>query len=225
MYNMYPMPNHVAHELCLWENKECYEFYVQERIATCNFMQRLDLVLLAPYCDRCIQIYTCGPPGIPDISPDTWEEDLEWKVGRDRLLMVRRELRRNADPAFQCKRCATELRPWEGDEVHVVTGGLEDLYSIPICPSGRVNASKKLKAQIVKLYGGECFNCGHRGHKLYIDHILPRRTGGNATFGNLQPLCEVCGQLKGNSIPEDVCLICDMHFGPYPSDGYEGLFW
>jgi hypothetical protein len=38
-------------------------------------------------------------------------------------------------------------------------------------------------------------------------------------------LCKVCGDLKGDDLPEEVDVWLDFYFGPYPSDGFEGLFW
>src|SRR5690349_1734236 len=144
------IPNHASHVITLWMDEECFKFFVQQRRANCNFKERLDLVFIAPYCERCYEAQTCSSRGIPDISPHSWEEDLRWCVGGNTLRRVKKALKRDDDPVFQCKRCRTELRPWEGDDVHVITETLENLYSVPLCPPGRVNASKKLKARIVE---------------------------------------------------------------------------
>jgi hypothetical protein len=41
----------------------------------------------------------------------------------------------------------------------------------------------------------------------------------------LQPLCERCGNKKSDQDASEVKIYSLMYFGPYPSDGYEGLFW
>src|SRR5207253_741857 len=121
-------------------------------------------------------------------------------------------------------RCGTELRPWWGDDLWVETYHLEEHYSIPLEP-GRRNPSRKLRDQIIRLYDNRCYGCGRGDVPLHIDHVRPRARGGDASFRNLQPLCERCGQRKGSAMPEEVSICDDLYFGPYPSDGYEGLFW
>jgi hypothetical protein len=41
----------------------------------------------------------------------------------------------------------------------------------------------------------------------------------------LQPLCEDCGQLKGDLMPEEIDIYSDIYFGEEPPDNFEGLFW
>jgi 5-methylcytosine-specific restriction endonuclease McrA len=78
---------------------------------------------------------------------------------------------------------------------------------------------------IKKFYQGKCFRCERSDVKLHIDHIVPQSKGGDAAFRNLQPLCEKCGNEKGDDMPSDLEFYSDLYFGPYPSDSYEGLFW
>ncbi|MDI6755771.1 MAG: HNH endonuclease [Thermodesulfobacteriota bacterium] len=86
-------------------------------------------------------------------------------------------------------------------------------------------ALRAIAAAIIDLYDKTCFGCGAADRELHIDHVLPQSKGGDAAFRNLQPLCEGCGNEKGDSIPDEVKVFSDIYFCPYPSDGYEGLFW
>ena len=82
-----------------------------------------------------------------------------------------------------------------------------------------------MQKQILKLYENICFGCNAGNRTLHIDHIVPQSKGGDAAFRNLQPLCEHCGNLKGNNSPEVVEIWNTSYFGPYPSDSYEHMFW
>jgi 5-methylcytosine-specific restriction endonuclease McrA len=185
----------------------------------------MDLWLRAPYCDECILSYPFRREGLPDITEHNWENDIAWKLGEDALLEVQQELGDDPDFAFCCKRCAGGLAPWNGDAVHVVRYHLEEHYGIPLYTPGQKRPPEKLRKEVFKLYGNACFACGRTGEGLHIDHILPQSAGGDAAFRNLQPLCEACGQKKGDAIPEDVDVWSNIYFTRPPSDGYEGLFW
>jgi 5-methylcytosine-specific restriction endonuclease McrA len=214
-----------AHHVDCWKKDECVRYYAERRSSLCDFRQRLDLVFPAPYCDDCAQSsYWCSP-GLPDISPSNWRDDIAWVLGSDSLKRVRRERRKHSDFAFPCRRCTRQLRPWKSDCVYVERLELPELYSVPLCRSGQINPPKRLKKFIANLYGNRCFCCKATDVSLHIDHILPRSNGGTAVFSNLQPLCERCGQMKGGKQSEDITLVNDMLFGPFPSDSYEGLFW
>jgi 5-methylcytosine-specific restriction endonuclease McrA len=163
---------------------------------------------------------------LPDITPENWEVDVLWSLGKGALDAIQQELAdEDSGFAIGCKRCGRELAPWDGDALHVVTYHLEEHYGIPLNTPGRRNPPKKLRNQIIKLYGGVCFDCGKAGPGLHIDHILPQHADGDAAFRNLQPLCEACGQKKGDVLPDDVEVWSNMYFFLPPSDGYEGLFW
>lgn len=82
-----------------------------------------------------------------------------------------------------------------------------------------------MKEQIKRLYGYRCFGCRRKRRPLHIDHILPRSKGGDAAFRNLQPLCEECGNRKGDYKSEEVTVHSDMYFRPYPPHHDERLFW
>lgn len=199
-----PTPQH-AHELDLWTRAECYQFYVAQRRMHCTPLERMDLWLRAPCCEECILSDPFHANQLPDISPDNWEVDILWNLGNSALDAIRQEIGdEDLRFTFSCKRCGKELAPWDGDALHVVSYHLEEHYGIPLNTPGRRNPSQKLRNRITKLYRGVCFACGAVGPGLHIDHILPQDTGGDAAFRNLQPLCEACGQKKGDTMPEDV---------------------
>jgi hypothetical protein len=76
----------------LWLKSECYSFYVQQRAFYCNYMELLDLWLLAPYCEDCINNDPFEESRIPDILPSGWELDLIIEVGPDTLKRTEEEL-------------------------------------------------------------------------------------------------------------------------------------
>lgn len=62
---------------------------------------------------------------------------------------------------------------------------------------------RRLRMQALKLHGAACQCCGATrsdGIKLHVDHIKPRRLFPQLALDidNLQVLCEVCNQGKGN---------------------------
>ena len=213
------------HENELWVKKECYRFYVEQRRLYCTYLQLLDLWLLAPYCGECILSEPFYNGGWPDITPNSWESDVFWELGEGVIEETKAELAEDPDFFYQCKGCWKELRPWHGNEVYVVSYHLEEHYGIPIETPGKKSPSKKLAREVIGLYDCRCFGCEADNKPLHVDHILPQSKGGDAAFRNLQPLCDECGNKKGNILPEEISIHSTMYFGRYPSDGYEGLFW
>lgn len=208
----------------LWVESECYRFYVQQRRIHCNFLQIMDLWLIAPYCTECALSDPFEGNRIPEITPESWETDLLLNVGQSVLEQTQRALRENADFYFLCKMCGCELRPWWNNEIYVTSYHLEEHYSIPLQTPGRKHPSKKLKKNIIRLYDNRCFNCNSK-EDLHIDHVSPKTKGGDAAFRNLQPLCLSCGDRKGEQLPEEIKIYSTIYFGHYPSNSYEGLFW
>lgn len=213
------------YEDALWVRSECYRFYAEQRRLNCSFVEIMDLWLLAPYCIECAITDPFERNRPPDIAPRTWECDLLCKVGMRTLEQTQREFDKDIDFSYLCKRCGKQLRPWKNDEVYVVSYHLEEHYGIPLETPGWKKPYRRLQKQITKLYDNKCFSCGSVGHLLHIDHIIPQTKGGTAAFRNLQPLCEPCGNLKGNQLPKEIKVYSTIYFGPYPSDSYEGLFW
>ncbi len=213
------------HWFGLWTRAECYRFYVEQRRLHCTFMEIMDLWLLAPYCTDCASSELLGWEGLPDVHPDGWEIDLLLRVGADTVDRIKQELDDDPEFALVCKRCSKELRPWGGNKLYVLSYHLEEHYGIPLETPGQKEPSKRIRSKIISLYDNRCFGCKMAGLPLQIDHIRPRSKGGDAAFRNLQPLCEDCGSRKGDADPKEVEVYSTIHFGPYPSDSYEGLFW
>lgn len=161
----------------------------------------------------------------PDIIPNTWELDILCEVGPKSLANTHKELKKDPTFSYICKHCGKELRPWKDAQIYVVAYHLEEHYNIPIELTDRKRPSKKLREQIIKLYGKKCFGCGSRDSQLHIDHIIPQCKGGSAAFRNLQPLCEVCGNQKADTTPNEIEIFSTIFFGKYPADGFEGMFW
>lgn len=57
-----------------------------------------------------------------------------------------------------------------------------------------------LRYQVLKESGGKCALCGatKKERPLDVDHIIPRSKGGKNVYENLQVLCSLCNQNKGN---------------------------
>jgi 5-methylcytosine-specific restriction endonuclease McrA len=187
----------------------------------------MNLWLTVPYCSSCAasDVFLCDQ--LPDISGRHWRDDLSCTLGEETFRRIKREIRKNKYFAIICKKCRHELRPWKGNEIWIVNYHLEEHYDIPLETPGKKSPSRKLRNKIIELYDRRCFGCPatSKDKELHIDHIIPESKGGDSAFRNLQPLCTDCGEMKGNDLPDEVDVYSDIYFGPYPSDGYEGLFW
>ena len=59
--------------------------------------------------------------------------------------------------------------------------------------------SLKVRKQVLDHYNHCCAACGCADRRaLQIDHVLPQTMGGSDEFENLQALCGVCNNIKGN---------------------------
>ena len=227
------------HEDSLWIRDECYRFYVEKRKLFCDHMQLLDLWLLSPFCEDCLNSEPYKESRCPEIQPENWELDFICELGFSELERIKEILSKDPDYSFRCKECWKELAPWNGDEVYIVKYHLEEHYGIPLFTDNKIRVPQNfftdnkirvpqnLQRQILKLYGNKCFSCGAASYEreLHIDHILPRSKGGDAAFRNLQPLCKKCGERKGAKNPATVEIGDTSYFGPYPADSYGHLFW
>ncbi len=74
---------------------------------------------------------------------------------------------------------------------------------------------KRLKEQ----YGHKCASCGAQEPdvKLSPDHKIPRSRNGSNDFGNWQPLCEQCNNIKSNSC-RGCTLICNVCSWAFPEE-------
>lgn len=48
-----------------------------------------------------------------------------------------------------------------------------------------------------------CQYCGHVSRDLTLDHVVPRRKGGGATWDNLVACCAKCNNVKGDKTPRE----------------------
>lgn len=165
----------------------------------------------------------------PRIRPARWKDDLRSHVGDQVVSETESNLRCSTDFAFSCRRCGTRIRPWSGDEMSVAQLHVEERFSVPMETPAQRRVSRSLADRIKQLYGHRCFGCdkheSENGGALHIDHIHPKSKGGTAALRNLQPLCERCGNAKGDLLPDEVDVPSTIFFGAPPSDAYEGLFW
>ena len=81
----------------------------------------------------------------PDIMKQSWKDDIIWNLGEVTLEMIKNELSENSDFNILCKGCFCELRPWDSDNVHIVSYHLEEHYGIPLETYYKKEPSKKIK--------------------------------------------------------------------------------
>ena len=208
----------------IWIEEECYRFYSDIRKNTCTYIELMDLWLRVPYCRSCANSDPFLRQHEPDITSSDWENDLSFNLGEDTARIITNELENNPEFAILCKKCTTDLRPWDEDDVYIALYHLEEHYNIPLI-TDRKHPSRKMTEQIINLYDKKCYKCNRQNLTLTIDHIYPKSQGGKAVFRNLQPLCSKCQNCKADKLPDEVIIYSDIYWGPYPSDGFEGLFW
>jgi 5-methylcytosine-specific restriction endonuclease McrA len=68
-------------------------------------------------------------------------------------------------------------------------------------PRRRVVLSKR---NIFKRDNYQCQYCGRGDGKLTLDHVIPRKYGGQTTWENLVCACAACNNRKGEHRPEQV---------------------
>lgn len=58
--------------------------------------------------------------------------------------------------------------------------------------------TKETRRQVYDKCGGSCAYCGRKIEirDMQVDHIVPKRQGGNDFFGNLNPSCRRCNHYK-----------------------------
>jgi 5-methylcytosine-specific restriction endonuclease McrA len=59
----------------------------------------------------------------------------------------------------------------------------------------------RLREQVVRLWGDRCLRCGN-SHPV-MDHVIPESWGGPTELTNLQPLCRLCNEAKGDRSAAD----------------------
>ena len=61
--------------------------------------------------------------------------------------------------------------------------------------NGSTTQWRKLREIVIRRDAGTCQLCGMEGS--HVDHIIPRRLGGDDSLSNLQLLCAACNLSKG----------------------------
>ena len=186
----------------------------------------MDLWLSVPYCEQCAFDRAFPISEDSTLNPSGWEVDVLIHLGPNALEYLQKGLEVSGEFSIPCKRCGAELRPWDEDIVYVDEIHLEEHYGIPLETGNKIQPSRRLSNQIKKIYGEECFNCPKKGMNiLHVDHIRPRKEGGDSAFRNLQPLCKKCGIRKGEKNPDEIQVHSWMYFTSPPSETYEHMFW
>jgi len=60
------------------------------------------------------------------------------------------------------------------------------------------------KREILRRDDYTCQYCGHRTRILTVDHVMPRRLGGQHTWTNVVAACPPCNRRKGGKLPENL---------------------
>jgi hypothetical protein len=221
------LPDGLSYELSSFRWNEVRKFYIETRRRNCTYMQIMDLWLVVPTCYGCALDQSLDSIVRPFIAPSDWEAGIRAHVGESVLRMTKRQIGDDPDFAYRCKSCCAEVRPWGGDQMSVSHLHLEEHFNIPLEIHGHRKPSASLTKLIHNLYGNRCFGCGLRRtpkRRLHTDHVIPQSNGGTSAFRNLQPLCEACGNRKGNHQPDEVVVYSAIFFEPYPSDSRESMF-
>jgi 5-methylcytosine-specific restriction endonuclease McrA len=71
-------------------------------------------------------------------------------------------------------------------------------------PRRRVVLSKR---NVFKRDNYQCQYCGTTGDQLTLDHVVPRKFGGQSTWENLVCACIACNNRKGENRPEQAGLV------------------
>jgi hypothetical protein len=168
---------------------------VHLRRMLCSHNDLLKIEVPRFYCESC---FLANVDGVflmdhgPHVQPETWETDMANALG---------------DEEFNSPRCQSCRRDLYGVALYVETVLLAELLSISD-EATAIEPSRRLRNEVLKFYERRCFACGST-EDLRIDHVKPRSKGGNAAFENLQPLCEKCGNAKGNRLPRNIVIVRD----------------
>ena len=98
-------------------------------------------------------------------------------------------------------------------------------------PRPRVRLTKR---EILRRDGYRCQYCGHEGGNLTLDHVVPRRLGGEHCWENLVAACPQCNRRKGGrmlqnsrmallKVPREPKPTAEYLFGTYLRENQEWL--
>ena len=63
----------------------------------------------------------------------------------------------------------------------------------------RKEGKRRFRRQILDDWGHTCYLCGANPQHLTLDHLIPRRNGGETCRHNLAPACAPCNRRKGST--------------------------
>jgi 5-methylcytosine-specific restriction endonuclease McrA len=185
-----------------WLLSEYRTTLVRHRRKLCTHTDALTIEFPTMLCEGCFAAKIDGVLWTyrgPDVLPESWASDLAGIFDDDLADSIVQD-----DDAPRCQQCRCNLH---GMALYVETTELSERLGIPDETSA-IKPSRKLSAEVLKLYGKSCFACGS-GRALEIDHLVPKSRGGLATFQNLQPLCRGCNNAKADQEPQSIVLVCD----------------
>lgn len=85
-------------------------------------------------------------------------------------------------------------------------------------PRPRVKLTKR---EVFRRDKHTCQYCGQRAHQLTIDHVVPRRHGGDYTWSNVVAACAPCNRRKGGQVPSKARMrLIRKPFEPRPTASY-----
>jgi 5-methylcytosine-specific restriction endonuclease McrA len=181
-----------------WLEREHRTTFVHYRRMLCSQTDALTIEVPTILCESC---FGAKVDGIlvtyrgPDVLPESWESDLANLLDDD-IESIAQEC--------DFPRCQSCRRNLHGEALYVETVALAERLGISD-ETSRIKPSKRLRNEVLKLYGRQCFGCGVT--TMEIDHIEPRKSGGKAAFENLQPLCRKCGNGKADRLPRRIVIV------------------
>ena len=85
-------------------------------------------------------------------------------------------------------------------------------------PRPRVKLTKR---EVFRRDEQTCQYCGQNTHQLTIDHVVPRRRGGDHTWSNVVAACAPCNRRKGGQAPSQARMrLRRKPFEPRPTASY-----
>ncbi len=126
-------------------------------------------------------------------------------------------LNQNYEPLNVCsvRRALTLVFRGKASSVELGDGrvrSVSDVFPVPSvvrleryirAPRRRVVLSKR---NVLKRDSYQCQYCGAVGHKMTIDHVVPKKLDGPETWENLVTACVTCNARKGDRPPEQAGL-------------------
>ena len=217
-------------DLAEWRRKEAMRAVAELRRRHSDFMKRPVVEVMTPVCDVCWsheQHIVDSPHRPPDLSAESWRDDLKWcGVAQDDAESI------EEGDAVQChgRQCGGQLLTYGEDKFYVEGVAFEEYFG-ELVPSSddaeRRKARGWMKRLIYDAYDGRCFACGTvlAWNEMSTDHIQPFSEGGRSEPMNLQLLCRDCNErVKANKIPDEEHFT--LHFPLVPvAEGFEGVVW